>query len=107
MQEPATDASSLGVSFRLVLILFLIGIIASATMIIPGISGSLVLMILGYYYQLLQLLMTFFDNVLALNWSGMLENFILIAPVGIGIIVGIFLISKLIEFLFIDRKSVV
>jgi len=105
MQEPATDASSLGVSFRLVLMLFLIGIIVSATMIIPGISGSLVLMILGYYYQLLQLLTTFFDNVLALNWSGMLENLILIAPVGIGIIVGIFLISKLIEFLFIKFPS--
>src|SRR5699024_1471158 len=29
--------------------LFLIGVIAAATMVIPGISGSLVLMILGYY----------------------------------------------------------
>ena len=27
----------------------LVGIIAAATMVIPGVSGSLVLMLLGYY----------------------------------------------------------
>jgi len=31
------------------LLLFLVGVIAAATMVIPGVSGSLVLMLLGYY----------------------------------------------------------
>lgn len=105
MQEPVGDAAALEISFSNILILFGLGIIASATMIVPGISGSLVLMIFGYYYQLLQLLTSFFNNVLALNWAGILEDMILIAPVGIGIILGVFLVSKGIEYLFINFPS--
>lgn len=29
--------------------LFVVGIIASATMVIPGVSGSMILLLLGYY----------------------------------------------------------
>lgn len=93
-------------SFETVSILFVLGIIASSTMIIPGVSGSLVLMIFGYYYPLIQLLTSFFHNVLVLNWSGLAEDLLLIFPVGLGIIFGIFLISKLIEFLFIKFPSI-
>lgn len=106
MQEPVANVSTLEISFGNILILFALGVIASATMIIPGISGSLVLMIFGYYYQLLQLLTNFFNNILALNWDGILENLILIAPVGIGIILGIFLVSKIIEYPFINFPSI-
>ena len=74
--------------------LFLVGIVASGTMIIPGISGSLVLMLLGYYYPIINLVkeLTHFDN---------LGNNILIALIfGIGLIIGIIGFAKLIEFLF-------
>ncbi len=105
MQEPVGSAAPLDISFGNILILFGLGVIASATMIVPGISGSLVLMIFGYYYQLLQLLTSFFNNLLVLNWAGILEDMILIAPVGIGIILGVFLVSKGIEYLFINFPS--
>ena len=74
--------------------LFLVGIVASGTMIIPGISGSLVLMLLGYYYPIINLVkeLTHFDN---------LGNNLLIALIfGIGLIIGIIGFAKLIEFLF-------
>ena len=106
MQEPVSNVATLEISFQNIIILFGLGIIASATMIIPGISGSLVLMIFGYYYQLLQLLTSFFNNILALNWDGILEDIILIAPVGVGILLGIFLVSKVIEYLFINFPSI-
>ncbi len=105
MQEPVGNTATLEISFSNMLILIGLGVIASATMIIPGISGSLVLMIFGYYYQLLQLLTSFFNNVLALNWAGILEDMVLIAPVGIGIVLGVFLVSKGIEYLFINFPS--
>ena len=76
------------------IILFLVGMIAAGTMVIPGVSGSLVLMLLGYYYPVLGLIkaITKFEN---------LAHNILVAGVfGIGIIVGIVAISKIIEFLF-------
>ena len=38
------------------IILLIVGMIASATMIIPGVSGSLVLMLLGYYYPIIELI---------------------------------------------------
>src|SRR5699024_10669590 len=106
IQESSMNGVLLQFSFETVSILFVLGIIASSTMIIRGVSGSLVLMIFGYYYPLIQLLTSFFHNVLVLNWSGLGADLLLIFPVGLCIIFGIFLISKLIEFLFIKFPSI-
>lgn len=74
--------------------LFLVGVIAAATMIIPGVSGSFVLMLLGYYQPIIDTIssLTKFQNI----WSSML----ILIPFGIGVLVGIVAISKLLEFLF-------
>ena len=106
MQEPTKDSLSITFSLEMILILFVLGVIASVTMIVPGVSGSLVLMILGYYYQLIQLLNQFSQNVLTLNWVGIFEDLLLILPFGIGIIIGVFVISKLLEFLFVNFPSI-
>ena len=75
------------------ILLFLVGIIAAATMVIPGVSGSLVLMLLGYYYPILELVteITKFNNLFT--------NIITGGVFGLGILVGIVGVSKLIEFL--------
>ena len=85
--------------------MFLVGIVAAATMVIPGVSGSLILMILGYYYGILSTIREFIDALKAFNTSVLIEKTILLAPFGIGVLLGIFLISKLIEYLF-NRHSV-
>ena len=74
--------------------LFVVGIIAAATMVIPGVSGSLVLMLLGYYLPIISVIksLTKFDNLFS--------NLIVVVVFGFGILVGVVLISKLIEFLF-------
>lgn len=76
------------------LLLFLVGVVAAATMVIPGVSGSLVLMLLGYYYPVIAVIkeLTKFKNL------G--QNIIIVGVFGIGVLIGIVLISKLIEFLF-------
>lgn len=79
-------------------ILFIIGIIASATMVIPGISGSLVLMILGYYYPIIETINTLFKG-------NFLHNAIILGVFGIGVVIGIVLISKLLELLFKNYKT--
>lgn len=81
-------------------ILFFIGIIAAATMVVPGVSGSLVLMILGYYYGIINSLKSFFDALKAFDISAVLELCMILVPFGIGVLLGIFLIAKLITFLF-------
>lgn len=74
-------------------LLFIVGVVAAATMVIPGVSGSLVLMLLGYYYPILRLIkdLTKFENLL--------ENILVAGVFAVGVLVGIVLISKLIEFL--------
>ena len=65
--------------------LFLVGAIAAASMVIPGISGSMVVLILGYYE-----LMTASISKL---------NMVFIIPFAIGILVGILAILKIIKYL--------
>lgn len=100
IQESSATFESLEPTFLNLLILFAVGIITAATMVIPGISGSLVLMILGYYYNIINTLTQFFDSVRILDWQGIANGLILLVPFGIGILLGAFLISKIIEYLF-------
>lgn len=80
--------------------LFLVGVIASATMVVPGVSGSLVMMVLGYYYGILETITSFLNAVKSMDMAGIMNGFILLMPLGIGVLLGIFLIAKLITFLF-------
>ena len=80
--------------------LFLVGIIASATMIIPGISGSMMLLLLGYYNPVITAIKDFLSALAAFDVPGILTGVGILLPFGIGIVVGIFGIAKLIEFLF-------
>ncbi|MCI8515993.1 MAG: DUF368 domain-containing protein [Hungatella sp.] len=80
--------------------LFLVGVVASATMVVPGVSGSLVMMILGYYYGIINTIKSFLDALRALDTAGLAHGFALLVPFGIGVLLGIFLIAKLITFLF-------
>lgn len=84
----------------LMVIMFLIGIVASATMVIPGVSGSLVLMILGYYYGIIQSIKGFLDALKVMDIPALTNGFLVLCPFGIGVLLGIFLIAKLITFLF-------
>ena len=77
------------------IILLIVGMIASATMIIPGVSGSLVLMLLGYYYPIIELIKNIFN----------IQNIIILMVFGIGVLLGIILISKLIEYLFKKHET--
>lgn len=76
------------------LLLFLVGVIAAATMVIPGVSGSLVLMLLGYYYPVIAVIKEF------TSLKNIGSNILILGVFGIGVLIGIVLISKLIEFLF-------
>lgn len=81
-------------------IMFFIGIIASATMVIPGVSGSLILMILGYYYGIIESIKTFLESLKSFDIPALTNGFLILFPLGMGILLGIFLIAKLITFLF-------
>ena len=58
-----TSGNAADVSFGLINVvkLLLVGIIAAATMVIPGVSGSMMLMLLGYYDTILKTINNFMD----------------------------------------------
>ncbi len=85
--------------------LFVIGVIAAATMVIPGVSGSMVLMLLGYYYPIISSITSFIDGVFGLDMAGILYSCAILVPFGIGVVIGIFAIAKLIEMLLNNYET--
>lgn len=85
--------------------LVLVGIIAAATMIIPGVSGSMVLLILGYYQPIIQQITAFCTAVITLDMAGILHGIAILLPFGIGVLIGILGIAKIIEIIF-EKYSV-
>ena len=67
--------------------IFVVSILSSGAMIIPGISGSFVMLLLGMYPTVLTAISNF--------------NILLLIPVGLGCIVGILGCAKIIEKLFL------
>ncbi len=98
--ETEGKAADLSLSVLSVVKLFLVGIIASATMVIPGVSGSMVLLILGYYNPIVATIKEFVEALLSFDMPEILRCCGILIPAGIGIVVGIFAIAKLIEILF-------
>ena len=76
---------------------FLIGLIDCVTMIIPGISGTAVMMLLGCYDLLLNLLSSL------TNVSQIMYNITSLIPFGLGIIITIIFLSKLMTYLFTNK----
>jgi len=77
----AVETLSLG-SF---IFLFLAGFAGAAAMVIPGISGSFLLLIMGAYYTVIKAVTDF--------------NIPVLIPVGLGVLAGIILSARLIGFL--------
>lgn len=76
-----------------------IGFVDAITMIIPGISGTATLMMLGAYDSVINTLSNF------TNLSIILTNLKLLIPFCFGLLVGIILTAKLVGYLFNKHKS--
>ena len=72
-------------SFGSFMLLIPLGALASATMVIPGVSGSMILLILGYYHSVIGALKHF--------------DFFVLLPYALGLVIGIVFIAKLMNFL--------
>jgi len=92
----------------LMLFIFIIGVIAAASLLIPGLSGSFVLLIAGIYslatYSVssIRLLLTDITNM-----ELILSIVSVLGPLGLGVIIGILLMARLIERLLKRRTRAV
>ena len=73
--------------------LFFAGFVAAASMLLPGISGSFVLMLIGYYRPII-------DSIKDLtHFNNLLHNIIILGIAGVGVLCGLILSAKLINWL--------
>ncbi len=78
-------------SFGTMLLMIPLGAIASSTMVIPGISGSMILMLLGYYNSVINAM----NDLRHGDWSSLA----ILLPYVIGLLLGIVFIARLMNFL--------
>ena len=97
-----TGGKTADVTFGLVNVikLFFVGVVAAATMVVPGVSGSMMLMLLGYYDVILKTINLFVDSLVKFDMAGLMQGVGVLAPFGVGVLIGIGVIAKLIEFIF-------
>ena len=95
----STADAAITLNFGQMIVLFLMGVIAAATMVIPGVSGSMMLMLLGYYNPVVGSVSGLVDALLARDMGAVLSRCGVLIPFGIGVVIGIFAVAKLIEVL--------
>lgn len=79
--------------------MFILGFLDALTMIIPGISGTAVFILLGVYNYYLEM----FKKLYSLN--SIIDNFLILILFGLGLIVGIFIVSKIMNYLLYKKKD--
>jgi putative membrane protein len=79
------------------------GILVGAANIIPGVSGGTILVILNLFDKLMESISNLFKKNISLKER--LENFKFIFQVGIGLIIGLVLFAKILEFLFTNFSN--
>lgn len=88
-----TGIATIEITLANILLLVLLGMAASMTMIVPGVSGSALLIVLGYYTAIV-------TNVIGnvLDFSQLWYHVQVLVPFAIGAAIGIILFSKVIEY---------
>src|SRR5699024_6988452 len=82
--DPDRESIITSRSFSTYILLFISGFLGSAAMVLPGISGSFILLVLGVYYTVINAIKNLELGVIVVT--------------GLGIVIGIITMSKVIHF---------
>jgi putative membrane protein len=99
LMNPAGNDARIVVTPVEMVVLVVMGMIASATMLIPGVSGSMVMMLLGYYKPIVASVNDFKTGLLGGGLSLAAHQLLILIPFGIGVLLGIYFVAKGIEWL--------
>lgn len=84
-QQGATDTIQTQLTAGLLFKLFFAALLAAFAMVLPGVSGSMLMLILGMYSTVIHAVAT--------------PNFVLLAPIAVGVVVGTLVAVKLVKTL--------
>lgn len=85
--------------------LFFVGLVSAAAMVVPGISGSLLMLIMGYYYAVVYTINGFTSSLAAFDIVELIPFTVLLVAYALGMVAGIILISKIIDYFFTHYPS--
>ena len=97
---PDAEAGAAQTESGSMLMFFIIGIIIAATLVIPGLSGTMILTAAGFYKPLLDTASSFVTSLAAFDFAEAAALLNGIIPLGIGILIGGIIIAKLLSLLF-------
>ncbi len=75
------------------------GILAAAAMVIPGVSGSFIMVLLGLYPVIIRNIAMLKDFLQTRDVSILVQVIVFLIPLGLGVLLGIILIARVIGFL--------
>lgn len=101
-----TSFADESLSFLFLAKIFVGGLLAAAAMIIPGISGSFVMVLLGIYPTVIHAISNISKCLLNPSVPLIINTTSTIISLGIGVILGILIISKIISYLMDKYYSV-
>lgn len=84
---------------------FLSGFIAIIAMILPGISGSFILLLLGSYHAVIGSINDFTSALFSFSWQAALDAALKLGTFAIGAILGIKVFSKILNWMFDNYKN--
>lgn len=87
------------------LYLFFSSTIAIIAMILPGISGAFLFILLGVYEEVLQTLNGAISILFDFEWQNFQTIYTKVVVIGLGIITGLKLFSRILNWLFAHRKQ--
>ena len=91
----------------------LAGLISVSMMAVPGISGSIIIIILGHFgtiYNALSEAVTLLQHLLAARWEAAWDSFatvLILAPFALGALIGIITVAKIMTYLLNRYEAIV
>ena len=95
-----------GLGIMVILFLFLAGIITGATLVVPGLSGAFILLIMGLYPVIISTVSdigSFLAN--PTNFALFFDIVAVLAPFGVGALIGVIFMARLMEMLLKKYKK--
>jgi len=80
--------------------IFLCGAIAIIAMILPGISGSFILLLMGAYLTVMEHISLFTGAIKSMNSSILLNSGVLLSVLALGCVVGLLTFSRVLKWMF-------
>ena len=75
------------------------GLISSVALVVPGLSGGMILLLIGFYTPLITTTTDTLKNCLSGDWSNFGNLVAILGCFLVGVLIGFFLVSKLMHFL--------